>query len=84
MQLYLIVVSFTFKTWLKGYDHGRDLIVIHRGALVGVCVDILVYFNKWANNVDTAKRIILKQLEIHDINRRFDNLKGNKIRATIC
>ena len=56
MQFHLIIVSIFLKTCVK--DHGdrekpidvkKDLISMYRGALVSGFVNILVYFNKWAN-----------------------------------
>ena len=62
MQFRLIVVSIFLKTCVK--DHGdtlqpitrkKDLISIYRGALVRGLVNISDYFNKVANNFETAR-----------------------------
>ena len=67
MQFHLTAVSTFLKTCVK--DHGvsssqllerKDLISIYQSALVHGFVNILVFFNKLANNFLTARYIFLK------------------------
>ena len=66
-----IVVSIFLKTCVK--DHGdsfrrllarkKDWLSIYWGALVSGFVNVLVYFNKQANNVETARYIFSTNLK---------------------
>ena len=49
----------------------KDLISMHRGALVSGFVNILVYFNKQANTNFETTRYFFQQFEIFKINSRF-------------
>ena len=55
-QSSFILYEFEKIIWIAFADHRkRDLISMNWGTLVGLSVNILVYFNKWANNMETNR-----------------------------